>query len=161
MATQISVGDRISGVFSTPRNTPFISGRNNPFTNHLFTRWWQLKYFCYSHPHLGKMNPILTNIFQMGWFINQKREVIGKWNHNRDQLTIVDIIPSKKERFGCVFCRGWLDLQTTSDLRSHDSEGGMNDYIAQMSSKRSLYVSSNSCGISGLQIKPAAQPDPA
>jgi len=79
------------------------------------------------------------------------------YNNNTPRI----IAPSKKERFGCVFCRGWLDLQTTSDLRSHDSEGGMNDYIAQMSSKRSLYVSSNSCGISGLQIKPAAQPDPA
>ena len=31
--------------------------------------------------------------------------------------------PCKKEGFGCVFCRGLLDLQTTSDLRSHDSQG--------------------------------------
>ena len=29
-------------------------------------RWWQLKYFLFSPPKLGKMKPILTNIFQVG-----------------------------------------------------------------------------------------------
>ena len=31
------------------------------------TRWWQLKYFFMFIPKIGEDEPILTNIFQMGW----------------------------------------------------------------------------------------------
>ena len=30
-------------------------------------RWWQLKYFLFSPPKIGEDEPILTNIFQVGW----------------------------------------------------------------------------------------------
>ena len=32
--------------------------------------WW-FPIFCYFHPELGEDEPILTNIFQMGWFNHQ------------------------------------------------------------------------------------------
>ena len=34
------------------------------------SRWWQLRYFLFS-PKFGEDEPILTNIFQMGWFNHQ------------------------------------------------------------------------------------------
>jgi len=34
--------------------------------------WWQLKYFWNVHPRkFGEDEPILTNIFQLGWFNHQ------------------------------------------------------------------------------------------
>ena len=36
-----------------------------------YTRWWQLKYFLFSSPKLGKMNQFDEHIFQMGWFNHQ------------------------------------------------------------------------------------------
>ncbi len=36
----------------------------------MFSGWWQLKDFWNFHPYLGKI-PILTNIFQRGWFNHQ------------------------------------------------------------------------------------------
>ena len=38
--------------------------------------WWQLKYFWNFHPYLGKI-PILTNIFQRGWFNHQLENIGG------------------------------------------------------------------------------------
>ena len=34
------------------------------------TRWWQLKYFVFL-PLFGEDEPILTNMFQMGWLNHQ------------------------------------------------------------------------------------------
>ena len=42
----------------------------------LKSRWWQLKYFLFSSRKLGKI-PILTNIFQMGWF-NHQPEILHR-----------------------------------------------------------------------------------
>ena len=39
--------------------------------------WWQLKYVLFSPRKLGKI-PILTNIFQMGWFNHQPERFGGK-----------------------------------------------------------------------------------
>ena len=46
-------------------------------------RWFQLfSIIFYVHPYLGKI-PILTNIFQMGWFNHQldDYEQIGETSH--------------------------------------------------------------------------------
>ena len=58
-----------------------IWGENPPFketpiyTNYIpymdpITRWWFQKNMFYFHPYLGKI-PILTSIFQRGWFNHQ------------------------------------------------------------------------------------------
>ena len=35
------------------------------------SRWWQLKYLFMFTPKIGEDEPILTKIFQMGWFNHQ------------------------------------------------------------------------------------------
>ena len=45
------------------------------------SRWWQLKYFLFS-PLLGEMIPILTNIFQRGWFNHQPVLYMGVSKNN-------------------------------------------------------------------------------
>ena len=47
--------------------------------NNLNPSWWQLKYFFYFHPYFGEDEPILTHIFQRGWFNHQLTEVKKNW----------------------------------------------------------------------------------
>ena len=47
--------------------------------NNLNPSWWQLKYFFYFHPYFGEDEPILTHIFQRGWFNHQLTEVKKIW----------------------------------------------------------------------------------
>ena len=48
---------------------PCISSSSEICAVKTLTGWW-FQIFCYFHPYLGKI-PIMTNIFQMGWFNHQ------------------------------------------------------------------------------------------
>ena len=43
----------------------------------MVARWWQLKYFLMFTPKIGEDEPLLTNIFQMGWFNHQRGGRLG------------------------------------------------------------------------------------
>ena len=44
---------------------------NLGFRKKTSSRWWQLKYFLFSPPKFWEDEPILTHIFQVGWFNHQ------------------------------------------------------------------------------------------
>ena len=64
------------------------------------TRWWQLKYFLFSPLKLGKI-PILTNIFQMGWFNHQL--VIALTSPFLQTFAMLLLLP--KQCLKCLFVR--------------------------------------------------------
>jgi len=72
-----------SPLMTRHRDTGSDTGEKNPIRkgedgsgciNRSMTRWWQLKYF-YVHPEnspkIGEDEPMLTHIFEMGWFNHQ------------------------------------------------------------------------------------------
>ena len=68
-------------LFFCAKNNFRKSQNNNPKKNrkipkwtcgNYFSRWWQLQYFFgIFTPNLGEDEPILTHIFQLGWFNHQ------------------------------------------------------------------------------------------
>lgn len=48
------------------------AGKNGCSEWGIMTRWWQLKYFYFFIPLFREDEPILTYIFQMGWFANHQ-----------------------------------------------------------------------------------------